>query len=456
MSSAGRRAVTRWEHASALVTLDVVITAAPTTDVDETVEAARAIAPLFGADVVSADGDGVVARVLALARVHLGLDISWFSRFSGDVHVLEAVSGDTERFRVAQGSTSPAFASYCSRVVAGELPNVIPDALADDRTRDLPMTQFVGIGAYAGVPVVLPGGEVYGMLCCIGRDAHPEIDNGDVRFMRVLASLLSDEVERKRPLEEVRTETVGRIKAAIAGDGLRMAFQPIVHLDTLEIVGAEALSRFDGGPPTPDRWFREAAGVGLDIELQSASLRMAVAAIPQLPKDVYLSVNASPDLINLWAHRELPDDVPYKRLLLEITEHEPIEDYGELLDALKPLRDRGVRIAIDDAGAGYSSFRHILLIKPDVIKLDISITRGIDQDASRRALATALLSFAAEIDARLVAEGVETLAEKETLQELGATLGQGYLFARPGPLPLPVSHPGRRRGDARPDGAAGA
>jgi EAL domain-containing protein (putative c-di-GMP-specific phosphodiesterase class I) len=427
----------------------VVITAAPTTDAADTVEAARAIAPLFGVDVVG-DGDGVVARVLALARVHLGLDISWFSRFSGEVHTLEAVSGDTERFHVAQGSTTPAFATYCSRVVAGELPNVIPDALADDRTRDLPITQFVGIGAYAGVPVVLPGGEVYGMLCCIGRDAHPEIDTGDVRFMRVLASLLSDEVERKRPLEEVRVESVSRIKAAIAGNGLRMAFQPIVRLDTLEIVGAEALSRFEGGPATPDRWFREAAGVDLETELQTASLRMAIEAFPELPKDIYLSVNASPELINLWAGRVLPEGVPYNRLLLEITEHHPIDDYDELLGALKPLRDRGVRIAIDDAGAGYSSFRHILLIKPDVIKLDISITRAIDQDPSRRALATAMLSFAREIDATLVAEGVETTDEKETLQELGATLGQGYLFARAGPLPLPTLE-ALRRGAVRPD-----
>jgi EAL domain-containing protein (putative c-di-GMP-specific phosphodiesterase class I) len=418
----------------------VVITAAPTTEFADTIEAARAIAPLFGADVPSGDSDGVVARVLALARVHLGLDISWFSHFTGDVHTLEAVSGETERFRIAQGSTNPAFASYCSRVLAGELPNVIPDALADERTRDLPLTQLVGIGAYAGVPVVLPGGEVYGMLCCIGRDAHPEIDTGDVRFMRVLASLLSDEVERKRPLEEVRTETVGRINAAIAGNGLRIAYQPIVRLDTYEIVGAEALSRFDGGPPTPDRWFREAAGVGLQTELQSASLRMAIAALPELPKGVYLSVNASPEVINYWAHRTLPDGIPYDRLVLEITEHDPIDDYDELLRSLAPLRERGGRIAIDDAGAGYSSFRHILLIKPDVIKLDISITRGIDQDTSRRALAAALLSFAAEINASLVAEGVETIAEKETLQDLGATLGQGYLFARPGPLPLPVLH----------------
>ena len=424
-----------------MATLGQVITAAPTTDASRTDEAARAIAPLVGAGTISADGDGVVDRVLALARVHLGLDISWFSRFAGDVHILEQVSGDGARFRVSAGTKSPAFASYCSRVVAGELPNVIPDALAEERTRDLPLTQYAGIGAYAGVPVILPDGEVYGMLCCIGRDAHPELDSGDVRFMRVLASLLSDEVERQRPLEEVRNETLRRITAAIGGVGLRMVYQPIVRLDTLAVVGAEALSRFEGGPPTPDRWFREAAGVGLETELETASLRLALAELPMLPKEVYLSINASPELINLWADRDLPEGVPYERLLLEITEHVPIEDYDILLGALAPLRERGIRVAIDDAGAGYSSFRHILRIKPDVIKLDISITRSVDRDASHRALATALITFAAEIDASLVAEGVETIPEMETLQQLGAGYGQGYLFARPGPLPLPAATP---------------
>jgi hypothetical protein len=146
MSSARRRVVTRRGQRTRLVTLEVVITAAPTAEFADTIEAARAIAPLFGADVPSGDGDGVVSRVLALARIHLGLDISWFSRFTGDVHTLEAVSGDTERFRIAQGSTNPAFASYCSRVVAGELPNVIPDALADERTRDLPLRSSWEIG----------------------------------------------------------------------------------------------------------------------------------------------------------------------------------------------------------------------------------------------------------------------------------------------------------------------
>ncbi len=326
-------------------------------------------------------------------------------------------------------------------MVAGELPNVIPDARADERTRDLPITQLVGIGSYAGVPVVLPDGEVYGMLCCIGRDAHPEIDTGDVRFMRVLASLLSDEVKRTRPIEAIRNDTLRRMHAAIAGVGVRIVYQPIVRLDTLVVVGAEALSRFEGGPPTPDRWFREAAGVGLEAELETATLRLAVTDLPLLPDNVYLSLNASPELISGWAERDLPEGLPYERLLLEITEHVPIEDYGVLLSALAPLRERGVRIAIDDAGAGYSSFRHILRVKPDVIKLDISITRSVDSEASHRALATALITFAAEIDAGLVAEGIETIPEMETLQQLGAGFGQGYLFARPGPLPLPLSTP---------------
>ncbi len=319
-------------------------------------------------------------------------------------------------------------------MIADEIPNIVPDVPADERVRDIPIAKLLGIGAYAGVPVTLPDGEVYGMLCCIGRDAHPEIDTGDVRFMRVLADVLSEEVQRQRPLELHRKATLARIDSAIAGVGLHMVFQPIVRLDTLEVIGVEALSRFEGGPPTPDRWFHEAATVGRGAELEVASLGLAAAAIPDLPGNVYLSVNASPALITAWGRREIPDTIALDRVVLEITEHEQIDDYAKLLETLVPLRARGLRIAIDDAGAGYSSFRHILLIKPDVIKLDISITRAIDQDPSRRALATALISFANEIDATLVAEGVETAAELKTLQDLGATLGQGYFFARPGPL----------------------
>jgi EAL domain-containing protein (putative c-di-GMP-specific phosphodiesterase class I) len=426
-----------------------MVTARSAVDVNDTNEVARSLGPLLAGSDPTMEEGGLVERVLALARIHLGLDVAWFARFADGMQTLDHVNGDAARFGLAAGVSGPYEQSYCSRVITGELPNIVTDSRADERTRDLPVTSMVGIGAYAGVPVMLPDGEVYGMLCCIGRDAHPEIDTGDVRFMRVLADVLSEEVQRRRPLELHRSATLARIDAAIAGIGMHMVYQPIVRLDTLEVIGVEALSRFEGGPPTPDRWFHEAASVGRSAELEVASLGLAAAVIPQLPGSVYLSVNASPALITAWGRRELPDTIALNRVVLEITEHEQIEDYDALIETLAPLRARGLRIAIDDAGAGYSSFRHILLIKPDVIKLDISITRAIDQDPSRRALATALISFAGEINASLVAEGVETATELETLQHLGATLGQGYFFARPGPLAQTFGTPARATAETR-------
>ncbi len=122
-------------------------------------------------------------------------------------------------------------------------------------------------------------------------------------------------------------------------------------------------------------------------------------------------------------------------MVVEITEHEPVDDYDELARALERLRARGARIAIDDAGAGFASLRHTLQLEPDVIKLDISLTRRIDRERGKRALAKALISFAQEMGVDIVAEGIETEAELHTLLELGARYGQGFFLARPGPLP---------------------
>jgi EAL domain-containing protein (putative c-di-GMP-specific phosphodiesterase class I) len=135
----------------------------------------------------------------------------------------------------------------------------------------------------------------------------------------------------------------------------------------------------------------------------------------------------SPELIDLLAASP-------GRLVVEITEHEPVDDYDELADSLRPLRALGVRIAIDDAGAGYASLRHTLALAPDIVKVDISLTHSIDVDRGRRALASALISFADEMDMTIVAEGIETAAELATLRELGVRYGQGYHLAEPAAL----------------------
>ena len=128
--------------------------------------------------------------------------------------------------------------------------------------------------------------------------------------------------------------------------------------------------------------------------------------------------------------------MPLERIVVEMTEHAPVGDYDGLNTALQPLRDAGARVAVDDAGAGFASLRHILLLAPDIIKLDISLTRGIDSDRSRRALSYALVAFARETQTTIVAEGIETEAELRALRDIGVTHGQGFLLARPMTPPI--------------------
>ena len=156
--------------------------------------------------------------------------------------------------------------------------------------------------------------------------------------------------------------------------------------------------------------------------------------MPAIPSDVLLAVNASPATILSGRLPAMLDSLPLRRISIEITEHAPVDDYEALRAALAPLRAQGVRIAIDDAGAGYASFQHIIQVKPDAIKLDIGLTRDINIDPARRALAAALIYFADKTDSIIIAEGIETKAERDTLTTLGVMRGQGYFLGRPVPL----------------------
>jgi EAL domain-containing protein (putative c-di-GMP-specific phosphodiesterase class I) len=228
------------------------------------------------------------------------------------------------------------------------------------------------------------------------------------------------------------------VRRVLGGEGLSVVLQPIVELDGGRVVAVEALSRFAGEPRrSPDVWFADAAALGLGVELELLAIRAALTHLHELPRHARLSLNVSaatmctPDLFEALAA------IPGERLAVEITEHAPIDDYTALRAALISLRSRGVQLMIDDAGAGFSSLKHVLDLHPDVIKLDLSLTRDIDSDPIRRALTASLVSFAHEIGSTIVAEGIETQAELETLRELRVTHGQGYLLAPPGPGPVP-------------------
>jgi EAL domain-containing protein (putative c-di-GMP-specific phosphodiesterase class I)/CheY-like chemotaxis protein len=253
------------------------------------------------------------------------------------------------------------------------------------------------------------------------------------------AELERQAVENQRA-EAAREQSRGRIATALRGTGLEMVFQPIVDLRTSQIVGAEALARFTCEPKRPpDVWFAEANDVGLGVELELMAIEAAVANLAGLPEHVALSVNASGATAMAAGLVAALSGAPGSRIVIELTEHTRIDDYDVLVEALDDLRHQGVRIAVDDAGAGYAGLRQILGLRPDIIKLDVDLTRGIDTDPVRRALAACLVRFGNDTGSVILAEGIETVAELEALVELGVPLGQGYLLARPGPLPLALA-----------------
>jgi EAL domain-containing protein (putative c-di-GMP-specific phosphodiesterase class I) len=254
-------------------------------------------------------------------------------------------------------------------------------------------------------------------------------------MMRVFAQLAGTQIDDQLTTQRTHREAQLRIQTAISGYEVFPVYQPILELVSRRIVGLECLSRFRGEPRrSPDVWFQEAADVGLAIPLELHASKLGLAAFNAVPEDVYLSVNASPSLIEGGHISALGDHWPWSRVLVEITEHAVVNGYERMRTALEPLRERGAKIAVDDAGAGYASFRHILDIRPDVIKLDISLTRNIDTDRHRRALAAAMVRFSQETDIDVIAEGVETDAELAVLRDLGVTKAQGYLLGRPQPL----------------------
>jgi EAL domain-containing protein (putative c-di-GMP-specific phosphodiesterase class I)/FixJ family two-component response regulator len=226
-----------------------------------------------------------------------------------------------------------------------------------------------------------------------------------------------------------------RIEKVIRDAEIQMVYQPVLDLAAGHLVGVEALARFAAGPSRgPDRWFAEAEGVGLGVDLELCAVSAALPSVRRLPRSTFLAVNVAPATLLSPQLNELvgPDVAP--RLVIELTEHVPVEDYETVNAAAEMFRQRGVRIAIDDTGAGYAGFRHLISLKPDIVKLDVSLTRGIDHDPGRRALASALVQFTQDTGARLIAEGIETSDELDTLNRLRVNWAQGFHLGRPEPL----------------------
>lgn len=230
----------------------------------------------------------------------------------------------------------------------------------------------------------------------------------------------------------IRPGARARIRHACAQ--VETVFQPLISLESNECIAYEALSRFpDDVEWTTSQWFATARELGEGAALELAAVRSALAHLDDIPPKTALAINVSPAVAVTDEFFELVAPFAH-RLIIELTEHERVEDYATVVAALEDLRNFGARIAIDDVGAGFASLRHILRLAPDIVKLDLSLTHGMEDGSGAHALTSAMVGFAADTGALIAAEGIETDSELDLLRKLGIDHGQGYLLGRPGPL----------------------
>jgi EAL domain-containing protein (putative c-di-GMP-specific phosphodiesterase class I) len=270
-------------------------------------------------------------------------------------------------------------------------------------------------------------GRAAGALLHSVAGAAPMSQGSSRRASNFVANVL-------RPGLAEDVEALERTRQVLANGAFDIVYQPEVDLGSGALVGAEALARFPSVPyRAPDLWFEDARRAGLGNELELAAVAKALEQSDRLPPHCFVAVNLGPDAIANPDSLGVVEGIDPGRLVIELTEHVEVDDYPLLRRLLLALRERGVRLAVDDTGSGFSSFAHIVKLAPDIIKLDIDLVRGIDVDPVRRSLATAVVTFASETGAKVTAEGIENRSELECVQSLGVHYGQGYFLGRPGP-----------------------
>ncbi|MEV6596222.1 EAL domain-containing protein [Actinoplanes sp. NPDC051346] len=369
-----------------------------------------------------------LADLLRTARQSLGLGSAFLTRMDGTTQHLEAVDSTIpDMFSV--GMAQPQESSFCQAIMDGRLPPVMADVTDYPEAMALPGGKVPWLRSFVSVPVVLSDGTVYGTFCAAGFPTDPALASRDRALMDVLSHAASVIIEPGLRELARHAEISDRLTPVLNAGGPVVLLQPIVDLASRRRVGAEALSRFprEWNLP-PDRCFAEAHAIGEGHRLEMLALRRAAAHLDRVPH--YVTMNVSPATLLTKACTRLLQGFPLDRVVLELSEHEPVEDYDALKAVLAPLRARGMRLAIDDVGAGFSSLRHIVVTAPDVIKLDRSIVTGIGADSVLSVVTHSLVDLARATGATVVAEGVETEADAAALAAVGVDLGQGWHFGR--------------------------
>jgi EAL domain-containing protein (putative c-di-GMP-specific phosphodiesterase class I) len=386
------------------------------------------------------DPTALIQRYLAEVRRQLRMDVAYVAELRDGQRVFRFVEGDALPESIRVGASDPAEETYAKRVADGRLDGPVPAAAEDPRLRDLRETRETSIGTFVGVPLRLSDGRIYGAVC-VFSSVPTLIDNSSTKFLESFGQLISAQLEHiEGDWDDLRLQ-IERIDGILQAGAVEMVFQPVLDIRTRGLVGVEALARFPAEPRRPPNvWFDEAWTVGRGVDLELAAVAAAFAQLKHLPPETFLAVNVSPETISSPRMDVALVGLPSERIILEFRERAPVNDHYALTQAVARLRANGVRLAVDDAGAGFENLSNILELTPDIIKFDVALTRDVDTDPVRHSLASSLVAFGAQLDSVVVAEGIETDGELNTLREIGFGYGQGYHLGRPGPLPL-AGHP---------------
>ena len=377
------------------------------------------------------EAEAKVAELLVTAKQSLRLSVAFLSRLDGTTQHLEVVESSVP-FLFREKATQRQATSLCQAIHDGKLPAVIPDLRRYPAAMRLPAARLPRIRSYVSVPVMLSDGTQYGTFCAAGLTSDKELSRRDKALMDVLAAAAAVIIEPDLAERARIAEVTSRIAPVIMDGGPSLVFQPIVEMGSRRRVGAEALTRFPAEwGLAPDVCFEQAHSIGMGDQLEVQAIARAGDQLRRF--EGYMAMNISPSTLCTVEAAAVLARLPVERIVLELSEHDPVEDYRTLGAVLAPLRNQGMRLAIDDVGAGYSSLRHIVLTSPDVIKIDRSLVHGVAADPVLSTLVRSLTEFAHDCGAVVVAEGVETEADAVVLTGLGVDLGQGWLFGRPVP-----------------------
>ncbi len=374
----------------------------------------------------------IIDSALETVRRHLGMEVAYLSEFVGDQSVFRAVSAPGLEALIKAGDSHPLSEVYCLHILDGRLPKLIPDTRAEPFAAALPITAQIPIGSHVSVPVRREDGSIYGMFCCLSPHANPSLTQRDLDVVELFASLSGEQVNASLQVRARLNRIERATREVMAVQGFTVLYQPIFDVLTRTPVGFEALCRFHSSPyRSPDAWFREAGEIGLACELECQVADQALQALDRFPAPYFVSINAAPETVASGGLARILEGRDLTRVVVEVTEQTVVAEYDLITSRLEPWRARGMQLAVDDAGAGYAGLQQILRLRPDKIKLDMSLTRDIHLDRARASLAAALVIFAQRTEATLIAEGVEVEDEFTALQALGVPQCQGYLLGRP-------------------------